>query len=149
MRAAAMFDRGQRQVDVVTELGVSAQTASRWYRAWAGGGRPALAGTGRAGRLPRLSDKQIAEVAVALKKGPKDNGFSTDMWTLARVVEVIEQVTGVRYSITQTWAILRERLGWSSQRPARRAVERDDEAIDKWARTEWPRIKKAPGAGEP
>jgi transposase len=149
MQAAAMFDRGKRQVDVVTELGVSAQTASRWYQAWADGGRRALAGTGRAGRLPKLSDEQVAEVADALRKGPKDNGFSTDMWTLARVADVIEQVTGVRYSITQTWTILRERLGWSSQRPARRAVERDDEAIDKWARTEWPRIKKAPGAREP
>jgi transposase len=107
------------------------------------------AGTGRVGRKPKLSDDQVTEVAEALRQGPKDNGFSTDMWTLARVADVIEKVTGVRYSITQTWTILRERLGWSSQRPARRAVERDDEAIDRWARTEWPRIKKAPGAGEP
>jgi transposase len=149
MRAAAMFDRGKRQVDVVSELGVSAQTASRWYQAWTTGGRPALAGTGRAGRMPKLSDDQVAEVADALRQGPKDNGFSTDMWTLARVADVIEKVTGVRYSITQTWTILRERLGWSSQRPARRAVERDDEAIERWVRTEWPRIKKAPGAGKP
>jgi transposase len=136
MRAAAMFDRGKRQVDVVSELGVSAQTACRWYQAWATGGRPALAGTGRAGRMPKLSDDQVAEVADALRQGPKDNGFSTDMWTLARVAEVTEKVTGVRYSITQTWTILRERLGWSSQRPARRAVDRDDETIGRWVRTE-------------
>jgi transposase len=143
-----MFDRGKRQVDVVAELGVSAQTASRWYRAWQTGGRQALAGPGRAGRTPKLTDEQLAEVTDALTQGPQANGFPTDMWTLARVAEVIEKVTGVRYSSTQTWTILRERLGWSRQRPARRAVERDDAAIQTWAKTDWPRIKKAPGAGE-
>ena len=149
MRAAEMFDRGKRQVDVVVELGVSAQTASRWHRAWLAGGRQALAGAGRAGRLPWLTDEQVAEVAAALTQGPKANGFPTDMWTLARVTEVIEKVTGVRYSQTQTWTVLRERLGWSRQRPARRATERDDEAIERWVATEWPRIKKAPGAEGP
>jgi transposase len=149
MRAARMFDRGKRQVDVVAELGVSAQTASRWYRAWQAGGREALTGAARAGRTPKLSDEQVAQVADALTKGPAANGFPTDMWTLARVAEVIERVTGVRYSSTQTWTILRERLGWSRQRPARRAVERDDAAIQTWAKKEWPRIKKAPGAEEP
>jgi transposase len=123
MRAAEMFDRGKRQVDVVVELGVSAQTASRWHRAWSTGGRQALAGAGRAGRLRKLTDEQVAEV--------------------------IEKVTGVRYSTTQTWTILRERLGWSRQRPARRATERDDEAIERWVEKQWPRIKKAPGAEGP
>jgi transposase len=149
MQAAAMFDRGKRQVDVVVELGVSAQTASRWYRAWSAGGRQALAGAGRAGRLRKLTDEQVTDVASALTEGPKANGFPTDMWTLARVTEVIEKVTGVRYSQTQTWTILRERLGWSRQRPARRATERDQEAIERWVTTEWPRIKKAPGAEGP
>jgi transposase len=149
MQAVEMFARGKRQVDVVSELGVSAQTASRWHRAWQDGGRGALAGAGRAGRSRRLSDAQLAEVEAALAKGPRANGFPTEMWTLARVAEVIERVTGVRHSQTQTWTILRERLGWSRQRPARRAVERDDEAIATWVKREWPRIKKAPGAAAP
>lgn len=149
MRAAEMFERGKRQVDVVAELDVSAQTASRWHRAWQAGGRDALAGAGRAGRLPRLSEEGLAEVEAALTKGPKANGFATDMWTLARVAEVIERITGMRYSQTQTWTILRERLGWSRQRPARRATARDDEVIQTWVKTQWPRIKKAPGAEAP
>lgn len=146
MRAVEMFEAGKRQVDVVVELEVSAQTASRWHKAWLAGGREALTGAGRAGRRAWLSDEQLAEVEAALVEGPKDNGFPTDMWTLARVADVIERVTGVRYSQTQTWTILRTRLGWSRQRPARRAVERDDDAIAAWRKTEWPRIKKALGA---
>jgi transposase len=145
MRAADLFARGTRQVEVATALGVSRATVSGWYRLWSQGGRAALAGAGRAGRRPRLSDEQLGEVAVALLQGPRANGFATDLWTLARVGEVIEATTGVRYSQTQTWEILRKRLGWTRQRPARRALERDDEAIATWVKEQWPRIKGGPG----
>jgi transposase len=149
MAAADMFGRGRRQADVVAELRVSAQTASRWQQAWLAEGRAGLVGAGRAGRTRRLSDEQLAEVEAALLAGPKANGFPTEMWTLARVAELIEKVTGVRYGTTQTWTVLRERLGWSRQRPARRAAERDEEAIARWVKEDWPRIKKAPGAAAP
>ena len=151
MRAVELFEAGLRQVDVATELEVSAQTASRWHRAWLTGGRDALMGAQRLGRTARLSDEQLAGVEAALRDGPKANGFGTDMWTLARVAEVIERMTGVRYTLSQTWLILRQRLGWTRQRPARRAVERDDAAIEAWVKRDWPRIKRgldgaAPGS---
>jgi len=149
MRAVELFEAGLRQVDVVAELGVSAQTASRWHRAWQSGGRDALVGVDRLGRTPRLSDEQLAEVEAALLNGPKTNGFATDMWTLARVAEVIERVSGVRYTLSQAWLILRQRLGWTRQRPARRAVERDDAAIEAWVKRDWPRIKKGLDAAAP
>jgi len=142
-----MFRRGKSQAEVAHNLGVSPQSASRWYALWQEGGRQALAGAGRAGRLPRLSDEQLGQVVEALKAGPKANGFPTDLWTLKRVADVVESVTGVRYSTSQTWDILRQRLGWSRQRPARRALERNDEAIANWVADDWPRIKKVPGAG--
>ena len=148
MRAVELFEAGARQVDVVTRLGVSAQTASRWYRSWEVGGRDALIGAERLGRTARLSDGQLAQVQAALVAGPKANGFATDMWTLARVAQVIEQVTGVRYSPSQTWLILRQRLGWTRQRPARRAAERDQEAIEQWVKRDWPRIKRGLGDAE-
>jgi transposase len=151
MRAVDMFEAGCRQVDVVNALGVTAQAASRWYHGWRSGGREALVGAARLGRRSRLSDEQVGQVEAALLAGPKTHGFATDMWTLARVADVIERVTGVRYSPTQTWQILRQRLGWTRQRPARRAVERDDAAIEAWVKQDWPRIKRghddvAPGS---
>src|SRR5690349_1511335 len=73
MQAARMFARGERQVDVVKGLGVTAQTASRWYRAWLEGGQEGLAGAGRAGRRRKLSDEQLSQVQAALAKGPKAN----------------------------------------------------------------------------
>jgi transposase len=122
---------------------------SHWHQLWSEGGRRALGGAGRAGRLPRLSEEQLTEVLTALRRGPRANGFPTDLWTLARVSDVIEVVTGVRLGQTQTWDTLSRRLHWSRQRPARRALERNDEAIAAWVENDWPRIKKAPGAAAP
>jgi len=147
MRAGAMFERGVSQADVARELGVSRETASQWAAAFRNGGLDALAGAGRAGRLPRLSAQQLGAVEHALSNGPRANGFPTELWTLARVAVVIEAVSGVSYSTTQTWWILRERLGWSRQRPAKKALEGDDEAIAAWAADRWPVVKKTPDAG--
>lgn len=146
-RAGALFKRGVSQAEVARELGVSRETASQWAATWRRGGLGALAGAGRAGRLPRLTDAQLAKVEQALLKGAEANGFPTALWTLARVATVIERVTDASYSTTQTWWILRQRLGWSRQRPAKRALEADPAAIAAWARDRWPVVKKTPDAG--
>jgi transposase len=115
--------------------------AHTWYRRWHQGGEAALRGAGRAGRRPRLSAAELDAVAEALHKGPQAFGFDTELWTLARIAAVIEQLTGVRYHPGHVWRLLGRRLGWSPQRPARRAAERDEAAIARWRAQEWPRIK--------
>jgi transposase len=146
-RAAGMFARGVSQADVARELAVSRQSVSRWYADWQRGGKAALKAAGRAGRMPRLSATQLAQVERALHRGPRAHGFATDLWTLDRVAAVIEAVTGVRYHRGHVWKLLRDKLGWSRQRPARRAVERDDEAIARWVAEQWPRIKRGAADG--
>jgi transposase len=141
-RAARMFARGVAQADVARQLGVSRQSVSRWYAEWRRGGSKALKAAGRAGRLPRLTEAQLRQVDRALRQGPRAHGFATDLWTLDRVAAVIEAETGVRYHPGHVWKLLRDKLGWSRQRPARRAVERDDEAIARWVAEDWPRIKR-------
>jgi transposase len=141
-RAARMFARGVAQADVARELGVSRQSVSRWYADWQRGGSQALKAAGRAGRLPRLTETQLGEIGRLLRQGPRAHGFATDLWTLDRVAAVIEAETGVRYHPGHVWKLLRDKLGWSRQRPARRAVERDDEAIARWVAEDWPRIKR-------
>ena len=144
-QAARMFKKGRSQAGVARELGVSRQSVSRWYAEWNAGGTEALRGAGRAGRLPELDSGDLRRVESELEKGPLHHGYPTDMWTLARVGEVIAKETGVSYHPGHVWRVLRQ-MGWSRQRPARRAVERDDEAIANWVRNEWPRVKKTPGA---
>jgi len=146
MRAAAMFARGKTQAEVVRALGVSRPSVSRWYKAWRKGGAKGLAGAGRAGRRPRLSEAERRSLDRALLKGPLAHGFPTDLWTLKRIAIVIESITGVAYHVGHVWKILRS-MEWSLQRPARRAAERDEEAIARWVKTRWPQVKKTPGAG--
>jgi hypothetical protein len=71
------------------------------------------------------------------------NGFAGQLWTLERIALVIERLTGLRHHPAHLWAILHHRLGWSVQRPRRRAAERDQAAIDHWVKVDWPRIKNA------
>jgi|SRR5579862_676027 len=142
LRAAKLFAKGVSQADVGRALSVSRQSVSRWHAEWARDGASALEKAGRAGRRPKLSEDDLRRVAAELERGPRANGFSTDLWTLQRVGTVIERVTGVAYHPGHVWKVLRGQLGWSRQRPARRATERDDEAVARWVKEEWPRIKR-------
>jgi transposase len=149
LQAAELFTQGRSQAEVANELGVSRQSAHVWHTAWQQGGVDALRSRGPTGPDPKLSAAQLAQVEQALLQGAQANGFDTDLWTLERVAVVITQLTGVRYHPGHVWVILRQRLGWTLQRPQRRASERDEEAITRWVAQEWPRIKKGPPRNRP
>ena len=147
-QAARLFRQGTSQADVARELEVSRQSVSRWHAEWKSGGTTALRSAGRAGRLPQLDRAALGKVERRLAKGPLANGYPTDMWTLQRVAEVIEDETEVSYHPGHVWRLLRQ-MGWSRQRPARRAIERDDEAIANWVKKDWPKVEKTPDAARP
>jgi len=146
MRAADLFEDGVRPAEIARQVGVSHQIVSDWRAAWRRSGRDGLRAAGRAGRLPKLSREQLAQVEVQLAKGAEANGYPNDLWTLKRVAEVIERLTGVSYHPARVWYILRQGLKWSWQRPARRATERNEEAIQRWVKKRWPQLKKRRGA---
>ncbi len=145
MRAAELFEQGLTPAEIARRLGVCHQIVSDWRAAWRRSGQAGLRGAGRAGRLPKVSRDQLDQVEAELAKGAEANGYANDMWTLQRVAEVIERVTGVHYHPARVWYILRDGLGWSWQRPARRAKERDEEAIQQWVNKRWPQLKKGRG----
>jgi transposase len=119
----------------------------RWHARWRAGGLEALRTAGSTGPAPRLSDQQLEEVKQTLEQGARAAGFATDGWTLDRVAAVIAQLTGVTYHPGHVWRILHDRLGYRLHRPARRAVERDEAAIQRWVGSDWPRIReKRPSA---
>src|ERR1051325_2546333 len=146
LHAADLFRRGVIPAEVARQLDVSHQVVSEWRKQWREGGRAALRSAGRVGRPAKLSTAQLAKVERALAKGAEASGYVTDVWTLPRVAEVIERLTGVAYHPGYVWYILRKQLRWSWQRPARKAVERDDAAIQEWVEQRWPQLEKEPGA---
>ena len=138
MQAGALFAAGHAQAEIARTLGVARQNVSRWHAQWQAGGLQALRSAGPTGPTPRLSDAQLAAIDQALRQGARAFGFDTDHWTLARVSSVIEQLTGVAYHPGHTCKLLRRRLYYRLQRPARRAVERDEQAIARWVAEDWP-----------
>jgi transposase len=147
-KAGRLFAKGYSPPEVARQLGVARQVAYRWQSAWEEGGNPALASKGPAGRKSKLTVEQTQQVTEGLLAGPGAHGYKTDLWTLPRVAGLIEDLTGIRYHPGHVWRLLGA-SGFSCQRPERRAVERDEKAIRRWKRVEWPALKKRPvGKGE-
>jgi transposase len=136
-----MFDKELSAPEVARRLGVTRQVAYRWLDAWRTGGSTALASKGPAGRKAKITPIQTEQVIKALLVGPAAHGYKTQLWTLPRVAALIEELTEVRYHPGHVWRLLGA-LGFSCQRPERRAVERDEPAIRQWKRVQWPTIKK-------
>lgn len=146
--AARLFRSGWVLASVARALDVSRQSVSRWYREWKQGGWKALRAAGRAGRKPKLDGRQLRRVEVALHRGAQAHGFGTNLWTLPRVASVIGHLTGVHYHPGHVWRVLGA-LGWSLQRPARRARERNEAVVREWVSERWPVVKKTPGVEKP
>jgi transposase len=141
-RALTLLENGFSQAEVARRTKVSRQSVMRWERQRLHGGKQALRAAGRAGRKPKLEarhEKQLVEILVA---GPEASGFATPLWTLERVRQVLREHFGVRCHATSVLRLLRNRLGWSCQKPVGRALERDESAITQWKRKTWPALKK-------
>ena len=145
-KAVALFNEGEQQAAVAVALRVSRQSVSRWYNDWLNGNTAALQGSSRAGRRRRLTRDQVEQIRAKLLEGAKAQGYASDLWTLPRVAKLIETVTKVHYHSGHVWRVLRQ-MGWSLQRPALQAKERDEETIRQWKRRTWTQVKKTPSAG--
>jgi transposase len=144
LRACSLLEKGLSQAEVARRTGATRQSVMRWQRALTAGGKAALKAAGRAGRKPKLTPDQDAQLAAILTAGPEAAGFPTPLWTLDRVAKVIRKEFGVRCHPTTALRLLRSRLGWSCQKPVGRALERDEVAIKQWKRRTWPALKKKP-----
>ena len=142
MRAVELFEQGRSHAEIAGMLGIHPESVRRWKRLWEQGGAQALRRRPVSGRPPKLDDVQAWEVRAALAQGAQAHGFEADLWTLERVGMVVERVTGVKLARASVWRLLTGRLGWSVQRPQRRALERDESEIARWVAHEWPRIKR-------
>ena len=130
---------------VARAVGASPSSVKRWSDALEADGPDALKAKPHPGRRPWLSLRQKERLRRILLKGARKAGYATDLWTCPRVAEVIAKHFGVRYHPDHVWRILRG-LGWTCQKPERRARERDEAAIRQWRDERWPDIKKRPSS---
>ena len=142
--AANMFDRGRAPAEVAQDLGVDAQTVRAWRRAYREGGRAALASRKPPGRPALLTDAQRERLAGLLERTPAECGFDRYLWTQQLIADLIAREFGVSYHHDHVGVILKA-LGFTHQKPARRARERDEQKIEAWRREDWPALlKKVP-----
>jgi len=143
LAGARMLKGKVPQAEVARELDVSRQAVSVWARQLAEvkGAVGKLKGK-PLGRPKRLDASQCESLSRALVAGALQAGFATELWTVKRVRAVIKREFGVEYSQTGCWELLRS-LGFSPQKPEKRATQRDEQAIVEWKRKTWPALKKA------
>ena len=147
-RALALWDTGLSLNEVGRRIRCAPSSVMRWLRARRRGGPDALRVRCSPGRPLKLGRSQRRHLLRLLLKGAPAHGYRTQLWTTARIAEVIGREFGVHYHRDHVGRLM-HRLNWSPQKPETRAVERDEQAVERWKRKDWPRIKKTLGGWAP
>jgi transposase len=137
----ALLKSGLSLNEVARRIQCVASSVMRWRDAWRRRGAEALKVGVSPGRPWKLKAAQQRRLVRVLLKGPLAQGYNTNVWTTARIAEVITREFGVSYHRDHVGRLMHS-LNWSHQKPEKRAVERDAEAIERWKRRDWPRVKK-------
>jgi transposase len=147
-RAITLLEKDHAPVDVARMLGVDRRSVRRWKAAHRKRGAKGIEARRTPGRPPKLDPRERVRLERLLLKGAKAAGYESDLWTCPRIADVIADEFGVVYHRDHIGRLLRS-LGWSPQRPQRRALERNETRIQGWIREDWPRIKKKPRGAKP
>ena len=127
-RAVELVKQGESPDEVAHFLGVGRSSVYTWLKL--DRERPeALAAKPHPGRTPRLTDQQLTKLEELLLQGAVAHGWRTELWTAERVAALIERHFGVRLHPEHVRKLLKRRLRWTSQKPQRKAKERDEAAI--------------------
>jgi len=143
IQAVEMVLSGMTNVDVAEELRLHPHTITDWLTIYRANGMEGLLWKGKHGRPRKLDDADREKLRGFLIKGPAAFGYSIELWTLPRIAKLIADEFGVTYHEAHVWKVLQS-IGWSCQKPTKRALERDEAKIKEWKQKKWPAIKKKP-----
>ncbi len=141
-KAVALVEAGHRPGEVARRLGVSPGAVSRWKKIYQRTGLAGLKAKPHPGRRPKLTARQRRKLEQLLRKGPLAHGYATDLWTVKRIAEVIEEHFGVCYDPSGVWHVLHS-IGWTCRKPEGQARERDAMPIAGRHQQDRPRAKRS------
>jgi transposase len=152
-RAVAMREAGNSQLAIASALGVHKNTVHRWLKGWrvAGAGALKAKKRGRSHEAQRLLNAaQAAKVQRLLmtERCPDQLELPFALWGREAVRDLVQARFGVALALRTVSDYLR-RWGFTPQRPVKRALERQDVAIQAWPAEHYPKIvarAKAEGA---
>jgi transposase len=133
---------GKSPAQVAAFLGRHPASVRKWWQAYRQSGDAGLSAKPHPGRPPKLTPARQSQVLNWLRKNPKSFGFASELWTAPRIAAVIKRKWDVDFHPRYLNAWLTQR-DITPQKPQRRPRERDDEAIKRWRRYQWPRIQNA------
>ena len=141
MRALSLKQQGWTQRAIAAALGVSDAAVSQWLTTVRHGGPDALRSRPLPGPTPQLTAAQVRQIPEFLWHGPEAYGFRGEVWTCARVARVIEEEWGISFHKDHAGRLLKD-LGWTPQIPIRRAIQREEGAIERWRDEVWPELRR-------
>jgi transposase len=135
---------GMSQTDAARTFRASLRAVSKWRRLDREGGLRALT-LKRRGRRPgegRLNAKRAGRIrSLIVGKMPDQLTLPFYLWTRAAVASLIAREYGIEVSLVTVGRYLRA-WGLSPQKPVRRAYERNEAAIARWLKQEYPAIAR-------
>lgn len=141
LTAGKLFHRGESQAKVAAKLHVTTAAACKWYAKWKADKEKGLLSKGPTGADPILNTKKRQILKKAILSGPSHAGYDTDFWTLERIRALVKKKLKVNLGTTSVWRAVIG-LGFSVQKPERRARERNEKAITDWKQKKFPKLKK-------
>jgi transposase len=139
-RAVELVEGGESPSTVAHILGVHETSLHRWRRL--ARTESGLDAKPHPGRTPRLNDQQLKQLEQLLLQGAKHHGWANQLWTADRVATLIDRHFGLKYHPEHLRKILKQRLGWTSQKPQVRAKEQNDKEVQRWVDDDFPRIAR-------
>lgn len=141
LQAGRMFDKGVTQYAVAKKFAVSTSATNKWYAAWKTDKKKGLLSKGHPGFASQYTAEKKKKLKAVILSGPRKEGYTTDFWTIDRIRAVAKKKLGITLGTKRTWATIIA-LGFSVQKPERRAKERNEKAITNWKLKEFPKLKK-------
>lgn len=141
LQAGRMFEKERTPYAIAKHFGVSTTAAYKWRDAWEADKKKGLLSKGHPGFPSQYTKEKKKQLKAIILGGPKQQGYRTDFWTLARIRAVAKKKLKIDLGTKRTWMTVIA-LGFSVQKPERRAKERNEKAITNWKLNEFPKLKK-------
>jgi transposase len=143
MRVVAALREGMTGAEAVRVFGVSENSIRNWKVRYAFGGAEGLESrrSGRkAGQARKLTpDQERALVEAIIEFEPEQLDLGGKLWTRGKATQLARRLFGVSYTERGMGKLLRRR-GLSFQRPDRRAIEANPEAMAEWVQATYPAL---------
>src|SRR5277367_5978576 len=137
-----VIEDGEAPSEIMKSFGLCRTSIYRWLRQYKDQGMEALVEKIAEGPQPKLTDKQRQQVKRwILGKDPRQYGFDFGLWSRRIVRALIAEKLGIELGLTAVGRLLAS-LDITSQKPLRRAYERDPLAVAQWREETYPKLRR-------